>query len=131
MRKILIDTNVYVAFKRNQTNIVNIFQNVDFIGLNLTVLAELYAGFKGGNQESHNRSGLEEFMNNPRVHFIKSTKETAHFYAHVFSILKKKGTPIPTNDIWIAASAMQTGLSMVSLDKHFQHIDGLMIWNDH
>ena len=126
MRNILIDTNAYVAFKNNHPGIVKVLREVDSIGINLTVLAELYTGFKGGKKEVKNREELEEFMNTPRVQFIKNNKDTANFYASIFINLKKKGTPIPTNDIWIAACAMQNGLAVLSLDKHFHNIDGLM-----
>jgi len=126
MRKALIDTNIYSAFKRNNTNIIQIFQHLDFIGVNVTVLGELYAGFKGSQREENNRRGLENFMNMPRVHFINTDRDTADFYAQIFDGLKRKGTPIPANDIWIAACAMQNGLGILSFDKHFSHIDGLL-----
>jgi predicted nucleic acid-binding protein len=127
VRKVLIDTNVYSAFKRAEPTIVNAFQRLDFIGINVTVLAELYAGFKGGKKESRNRSELEDFMNTSRVHFIGHDRDTADFYAQVFNNLKERGTPIPTNDIWIAASALQNGLALFSLDNHFLNIDGLIL----
>jgi len=127
MRKVLIDTNVYSAFKRNDPDIVSAFQHFDFIGINITVLGELYAGFVGSQKEKFNRSELEKFINSPRVHFVNNDRDTADFYAQVFNFLKKKGSAIPTNDIWIAASALQNGLALFSLDKHFQNIDGLIL----
>ncbi len=127
MRKVLIDTNIYSTFKRDDPVIVDVFQHLDFIGVNVTVLAELYAGFKGGKKEKRNRAELEEFMNSSRVHFIGHDRDTADFYAQIFINLKKKGNPIPTNDVWIAASAMQNGLALFSLDKHFSNIDGLIL----
>jgi predicted nucleic acid-binding protein len=127
MRKVLIDTNIYSAFKRNDPVIVSMFQHLDFIGINVTVLAELYVGFKGSKREKRNRTELEDFMNSSRVHFINHDRDTADFYAQIFDSLKKKGTPIPTNDIWIAASAIQSGLALFSLDNHFSYIDGLIL----
>lgn len=127
MRKALIDTNIYAAFKRDNPDIVTAFQNLDFIGIDITVLAELYAGFKGGNKEKRNRTELEAFMNSSRVYFIVHDRDTADFYAQIFKNLKEKGTPIPTNDIWIAASAMQNGLALFTLDNHFSYIDGLIL----
>ncbi len=127
MRKVLIDTNVYTAFKRDDPVIVDTFQHLDFIGINVTVLAELYAGFKGGNREKRNRTELEDFMNSSRVYFIGFDRDSADFYAKIFSNLKQKGTPIPTNDIWIAASAMQNGLGLFSLDNHYSNIEGLIL----
>lgn len=126
MRKVLIDTNIYSAFKRNEPEIVTAFRHFDFIGISITVLAELYAGFRGGKREKRNRADLEEFMNSARVHFIGHDRDTAEFYAQIFNKLKEKGKPIPTNDIWIAASAMQNGLALFSRDSHFSHIEGLI-----
>ncbi len=126
MRRVLIDTNIYTAFKRNDPVIVGAFQHLDFIGINITVLAELYAGFKGGNREQKNRTELEDFMNSSRIHFINHNIDTADFYAQIFNSLKEKGTSIPTNDIWIASSAMQNGLVLFSLDRHFSNIEGLI-----
>lgn len=127
MRKVLIDTNVYVAFKRAVPEITKLFRHFDFIGIPTTVLAELYAGFKCGNRESFNRNELEAFMNSPRVHFVSHTKETAEFYAFIYHFLRAKGKPIPSNDIWIAASAMEHGCGLISFDKHFAYIDGLQV----
>jgi predicted nucleic acid-binding protein len=127
MRRALIDTNAYVAFKKNHPAIVEMMRNLDFIGVNLTVLAELYVGFSGGNLEKKNRKELEEFFNSSRVHFVDHNRDTADFYAKSFHTLKKQGTPIPTNDIWIAASAIQHGLSLITLDKHFSHIGQLIL----
>ncbi len=127
MRKVLIDTNIYTAFKRNDPDIVTAFQNLDFIGIDITVLAELYAGFKGGSKEKRNRTELEDFMNSSRVYFIVHDRDTADFYAQIFKNLKENGTPIPTNDIWIAASAMQNGLALFTLDNHFSYIVGLIL----
>ncbi len=127
MRRALIDTNIYVAFKRGESAVVEAFRHLDFIGMNLIVLGELLAGFKSGKKEKANRHELEEFLDQPRVHYIANDLATAEFYAQIFNALRTKGTPIPTNDIWIAASAMQNGLSMFSLDKHFFRVDGLLI----
>jgi len=69
---------------------------------------------------------LELFLETPRVHFLSLNETTAEIYATAFKQLKSKGKPIPTNDIWIAATAMQHGLSLLTLDKHFDSIAGLL-----
>ena len=122
-----MDTNIYAAFKRNRPDIVELFRNLDYIGLDITVLAELYAGFRGGNKEKKNRKEIETFINSQRVHLLNHDADTSDFYAQIFYQLKKNGTPIPTNDMWIAASAMQNGLAVVTLDSHFGYIEGLML----
>ncbi|MBN1700231.1 MAG: type II toxin-antitoxin system VapC family toxin [Spirochaetales bacterium] len=127
MRKVLIDTNVYTHFKRNNPAVTETFRHIDFIGIEVTVLAELLSGFKMGSREKKNREELEEFANSPRVHLITHDETTAEFYAAIFAGLKQKGRPVPTNDIWIAATAMQNGLALFTMDNHFSEIPGLIL----
>jgi len=127
MRRVLIDTNVYVSFKRKNQAIVKAFRHLDYIGIDITVLAELYAGFRSGRKEKQNRQELESFINNQRVYILNHNQDTAEFYSQIYHQLKNKGKPIPTNDIWIAAVAMQYGLEIFSLDSHFYAIEGLII----
>ncbi len=129
MRKVLIDTNIYSAFKTNTEKVVKLFQHLDYIAIDLTVYAELLSGFKLGSRENKNIIELEQFLNNPRVDLLHHNPDTAEFYAKIFKDLKKTGNPIPTNDIWIAATAMQHGLALLTLDKHFNSIPGLMLKN--
>ncbi len=131
MRKVLIDTNIYTAFKNNNTRIITSFKHLDFIGIDITVLAELYSGFKGGKKERRNILELEEFINSSRVRIITHNEITAQFYANVFNALKIKGKPIPTNDIWIAASSLQNGLALFTLNSHFTEIECLVIKTDY
>jgi len=127
MRKVLLDTNIYVAFKRNDMEIVDAFRHLDYIGIDVTVLAELYSGFKCGKKEKLNRIELKEFINNPRVHLLEHDYTTAEYYSIIYLNLREKGSPIPTNDIWIAAVALQNGLAVFTKDNHFSYIDGLIV----
>lgn len=95
------------------------------ISLNTIVLGELLAGFRGGQREAINRRELDLFLDAPRVSLLSVDEETADFFALIFNQLKTQGTPIPTNDIWIAASAMRHGLSLATFDNHFSKIAGL------
>ncbi len=126
MKKILIDTNIYSAFKRNNLEIVKILKSVEYIGISTTVLGEIYSGFKLGKKHKQNCYELDLFLDTPRVHFLKLDETTAEIYATVFKQLKTKGKPIPTNDIWISATAIQYGLALLTLDKHFENIEGLL-----
>jgi len=127
MKKILIDTNVYSAYKASDPEVVRRFRSTEEIHLNITVLAELVAGFKAGSKEAQNREELRAFLNSPRVVLDELTEATAEFYAHIYLMLREKGTPIPTNDLWIAASALQHGCALYSLERHFQGINGLLL----
>ena len=91
----------------------------------VTVLGELLGGFAAGQRESNNRSELTQFLNTPRVKVVFSTTATADLYALVYAALRRKGQPIPTNDLWIAASSLEHGAALLTYDAHFQSIDGL------
>lgn len=127
MKNLLIDTNVYVAFKRNDATVIDLLRHADRIALNAVVLGELYAGFKGGLKETANRNELDKFLDSPRVELLVLDESSADFFALVFNNLKQIGRPVPTNDIWIAASAMQHGLTLATLDDHFSYIAGLSL----
>jgi tRNA(fMet)-specific endonuclease VapC len=127
MRRIAIDTNIYTSFKANDESVVEAFRNSDFIGVDITVIAELFSGFSLGGKEKKNRQELEAFLNSPRVEMLLHDLETAEYYALIVRRLKAKGRPIPTNDIWIAANAMKHGLALYSFDDHFGKIEGLLL----
>ena len=125
MRPIVIDTNAYTAFKRGEAAIVSVLQHAPVIIVCATVLGELLVGFAAGQRQSANRSELTKFLNVPRVKVVASTAATADLYALVYAALRLKGKPIPTNDLWIAASSLEHGAALLTLDAHFQSIDGL------
>ncbi len=93
----------------------------------LIVLAELLAGFAAGTRAEKNRDELARFMSSPRAHLLNPDEKTAHHYADLFSALRRNGTPIPTNDLWIAALARQHRLPLFSLDAHFTLVPGLLL----
>lgn len=125
MRPIALDTNAYAAFKRGDERIVDVLQHAPSIIMCATVLGELLGGFAAGGRESANRSELTQFINVPRVKVVPSTAATADLYALVYVALRRKGKPIPTNDLWIAASSLEHGAALLTLDAHFQNIDSL------
>lgn len=125
MHQLMIDTNLYVAFKRNHQATIDLLRHASTIALNTIVLGELLAGFRGGQREANNRLELDLFLDAPRVRMLTVDEETADFFSLIFNQLKSQGTPIPTNDIWIAASAMRHGLILATFDNHFSKIAGL------
>lgn len=129
MKRILIDTNSYAAFKRNEPIAVEVLRRVEYIGINTIVLGEILGGFKGGNKEVENKKELNQFLDSQRVYILEIDEETSEFYAKIYWDLKKKGNPIPTNDMWVAASAMRHGLSLFTYDEHFNNINGLILQN--
>jgi predicted nucleic acid-binding protein len=127
MRPIALDTNAYTAFKRGDKAIVAVLQHAPLIVVCVTVLGELLGGFAAGQRESANRSELTQFLNTPRVKVVPSTTATSDLYALVYAALRRKGQPIPTNDLWIAASSLEHGVALLTLDTHFKSIDGLRV----
>jgi len=117
--RILLDTSAYSALFKGDEKTRTILQEVEEVALTPIVLGELIAGFVGGRSEEKNRRLLKEFLGTPRVRIYPLDGETSERYAAVWLYLRQEGTPIPTNDLWIAASAMQHGLAVLSADKHF------------
>jgi tRNA(fMet)-specific endonuclease VapC len=126
MRPVLVDTNAYAAFKRGDEAIVEIIQHAEQIGMSTIVMGELLGGFNHGNKSKQNRKELQQFLGSSRIRVFPVTIDSANFYSQVYCSLKAKGRPIPTNDIWIAAQALENGCVICTYDKHFSAIDGLL-----
>jgi len=120
--RILIDTSAYSAFMRGSESIKRSLQLAHQICFSPVVIGELLAGFSGGKRESENREILGEFLSSDRVTIIPIDNETSKRYAALYRYLRTHGTPIPTNDLWIAAGAMQYGLTLLTTDVHFDAI---------
>lgn len=125
MRPILIDTNAYTAFMLGDADVVEVLAHAERICLNSIVLGELLGGFAAGSREAKNRGELARFLDSPRVEVVPVTAQTADSYALVYSGLRRKGQPIPSNDLWITASALEYGAALLTRDAHFGHVDGL------
>jgi len=119
---VAIDTNAYSAFRRGLPDMVEVFSRVPRVIVPLVVLAELLAGFAGGKQSDRNRTDLARFLASPRVSLALPDRHTAESYASVFQELRKAGKPIPTNDIWVAATAIQAAIPLITLDSHFRSV---------
>lgn len=127
MTSLIFDTNAYTAFKQGLPEAVDITQRTPQIVMSSVVIGELLAGFAVGSREEYNRTELQAFLASPRVFVVASDSQTATYYARVYHGLRTKGRPIPTNDMWIAATALQHGCALFSYDGHFQYIDGLVV----
>ena len=124
--RIMLDTNAYSAFKRGDAAIRERLAQADEILVSTIVLGELRSGFRAGMREADNLRELEEFLSRPRVHVHALGEETALFYAEIHGTLRIAGTPIPTNDLWIAAATLETGSLLLSRDAHFDKVAGLI-----
>ena len=127
MSAFVIDTNIYSGFLRGEARAVRTLQGAHEIHLPLIVIAELLAGFAAGMQTAKNREELARFMASPRVLVVKPDERTADHYADIYAALRRQGTPIPTNDLWIAALARQHRMPLFSFDEHFGAVPGLAL----
>ncbi len=123
--RILLDSNAYSHLKRGHRRIVEIVRESEEILLPLVVIGELLYGFRHGSYLDRNTRELRAFLASPLVATAAMSLTTADRYARIAASLRAKGRPIPTNDIWVAAHAMETGTDLVSCDRHFDHVDGL------
>jgi tRNA(fMet)-specific endonuclease VapC len=127
--RVLIDTNAYSALLEGDARVADELARSEAILLSPVVLAELYDGFLGGTRSRENRAILHRFREKPRTILVPITDSTAEWYAEIKRMLRKKGKPIPINDVWIAASCLEHGARILSFDGHFAEIDGLLRWD--
>jgi tRNA(fMet)-specific endonuclease VapC len=127
MNRILIDTNIYAHALLGTPEVVSVLQITSEIGISAISIGELISGFKGGTKEGENREELARFLDSPRVKIYLIDEATAEFYGDILDKLRKAGTPIPTNDIWIGGVALQNGLKLFTKDQHFEKIPGLLL----
>ena len=123
--EILFDTNAYSELIRGRNEAVMVMQVAPMIVMPLIVIAELEAGFRKGNRFAKNQVDLENFLKLPRVQMLFPTRETASVYGQIHAELLSKGQAIPTNDVWIAALAVQFKMPLFTFDAHFSRINNL------
>ncbi|HWM91717.1 MAG TPA: type II toxin-antitoxin system VapC family toxin [Thermoanaerobaculia bacterium] len=123
--RILLDTNAYSAFRRSHETVAELVRQSEEVLLSAVVAGELLFGFRNGTRYEENARALADFLEDPNVRLLPITWDTADFFGRISAGLRKKGRPIPTNDIWIAAHALELNADLISSDPHFGNIDGL------
>lgn len=127
--RLVLDTNAYTAFCKNHPKAVDAIQVADELLIPLMVLAELRAGFSLGRRGDENEKILQRFLNSKRVAVKQPNEATTYIYARLFAYLRKKGTPIPINDLWIAAITLQHEASLLTFDQHFEVLPQIPLWD--
>src|SRR3954453_3703609 len=117
-----LDTSAYSNFRRGHDELVSIIDRADWIGIPTVTMGELRTGFLLGAHHERNESELDEFLANPVVEVLEVDAEGSRHYAEIVADLRRAGTPLPTNDIWIAATAARHGASVLTCDEHFERI---------
>lgn len=123
--KVALDANRYADLCRGAAVVVNQVAQAERICLPFIVLGELRAGFQAGSRARQNERILTRFLGSPRVRLLVADEQTTFHYGHLFAQLRKHGTPIPTNDIWIAALVIQHDLTLLTRDAHFNALPQL------
>lgn len=124
--RITLDTNAYVALCKGVVDTARIVATAESVFLPFVVLGELRAGFAFGRKSAENEGVLRRFLMKPGVGALYADEQTTHHYAAVFRQLRAQGTPIPTNDMWVAALALQHNLALHARDKHFDSLPQLI-----
>ena len=122
MSGLLLDTSAYSAMRRGDKRLLAPIREASAVFLTPVVVGELLYGFVGGALERQNRAFLREFLSADRVGVLAIDEDTAERYAVIRKHLRSQGSPIPANDVWIAASAAQHGLVLMTLDSHFKSV---------
>jgi tRNA(fMet)-specific endonuclease VapC len=122
----MLDTSAYVGFKRNSKEVVEFIVGSELILFSPIVLGELMFGFRNGTRFKENMADLNRFLQHEAVEPAQVGNLTADRYSRIASQLKQQGTPIPANDIWIAAQTMEHGVELITADRHFEKINGLV-----
>ena len=124
-RRILLDTNAYTELRRSGKWLAAT-ESSSAVYLSVIVIGELRAGFLNGSKRERNELDLQRFLSKPSARTIAPDIQTTLYYSQLGLQLRLQGTPIPQNDLWIAALALQHGLWLCTSDSHFDHIPQLL-----
>jgi tRNA(fMet)-specific endonuclease VapC len=123
--RLALDTNRYTDLCRGHDGVLSLVEHAEAVFLPFAVLAELRAGFVNGTRGAENERILRRFLMKSGVAVLFADDQTTHHYAAIFRQLRRQGTPIPTNDLWIAALALQHDLVLCDRDRHFDYLPQL------
>jgi predicted nucleic acid-binding protein len=123
--RLALDTNRYTDFVRGEASAVEAIQAATSVFIPFVVLAELRAGFRSGTRAKENEAMLTRVLHRPTVSVLYADADTTHHYAQIYLQLRVQGTPVPTNDLWIASLVIQHELVLFSRNAHFKHVPQL------
>jgi tRNA(fMet)-specific endonuclease VapC len=124
--RVALDTNRLTDLFRGDSNLTALLERCEEMWLPLFVIGEMKAGFLGGSQRQRNDALLSKLLVKERIGILLPGHETAEQFARLYVQLKRAGTPLPTNDIWIAALALEHNLTLITRDRHFEQIPQLL-----
>jgi tRNA(fMet)-specific endonuclease VapC len=123
--RVVLDTSAYSHFRAGRDEVLDLLARADTVLIPAIVLGELDAAFEAGLRAKENRVRLAEFLDEPFVNVLPVTSSVARHYGRLVGELRRAGTPIPTNDVWIAATTADCGATLVTFDRHFDRLPAL------
>jgi len=120
--RVALDTNRITDLFRGDLELAEQLGTAEEVWIPLFALGEIKAGFQGGAQQRRNESLLNRLLAKPTVGVLLPSRETAEHYARIFVQLRRAGTPVPDNDLWIAALVLEHDLVLITRDRHFERI---------
>ena len=125
VRRLVLDTSAYSHFRHGHTAVLDFVAGAGVVLIPVTVLGELEAGFELGTRARENRVVLGQFLEEPFVSLLDVTPSVARHYGRLFASLRRAGTPIPINDIWIAAATSDCGGHLLTFDDDYRKVESL------
>ena len=122
MNRICLDTSAYSHFMRGDSSAVSIIAAAKWVGIPSVVLGELRTGFLLGGRAQENEGELSRFLGHPLVRVLDVDDAASRIYSEIIVALRRAGTPLPTNDLWIASVAAREGATVITYDQHFRAI---------
>jgi predicted nucleic acid-binding protein len=123
--RLVLDTSAYSHLRAGDARVIDLVAGADTIAVPVTVLGELQGAFELGSRLQENLIALAEFLAEPFVTVIPTTPSVARHYGRIYAALRRAGTPIPANDIWIAAATRDTGACLIAFDTDFKRVQDL------
>jgi len=124
---LMLDTSAYSEFKRGDVDVIRVVRMAERILMPTIVYGELLAGFEMGLRAKENKESLREFVSSVRVEVVSMGPTTAERYEHIYRYLRLQARPVPASNMWIAASAMEYGATLVTFDAHFAEIPQIVV----
>jgi tRNA(fMet)-specific endonuclease VapC len=125
VNRVCLDTSAYSHFKRGDPSAIEAVSSARIVYMPVILLGELRTGFRLGGHPRRNEKELRRFLDHPVVSVLDVDDEAASHYARLMELLRTAGTPLPTNDVWIAALAAREGATVLTFDAHFEVVPGL------
>lgn len=124
--RLVLDTNAYSSLMKGDRRVCEILEAAEWLGIPSIVIGELTAGFLAGSKAVWNLTLLDSFIKEAGVEVLTLGRREAERYGALVKALRERGTPIPSNDLWIAAQTLVAEARLLSSDRHFDLVPGLI-----